>query len=278
MARARPLPLRLHGRHLGLAGSAARPRSGGAAARIPARPPAAGASASSSFEGVPDPAAAGFRQNGVIFFEFGGFLARCSGTSVNSPNLSVVLTAGHCVNDGGRRGHWYLRHWVFVPGYRFGQRPFGVFPANSLFATQGWLESASENFDVGAAAVGRNEHGRRLGAVVGGAGIAWNLSPAQTFDVHGYPAEDPFDGETQRLCAGTPFLGHDAASFLWAGPLNLAVDCNVTGGASGGGWTIAGNVLNGVTDYRYFGEPDTDFGAYFGTEVAKMYGRAARAK
>jgi V8-like Glu-specific endopeptidase len=277
MARARPVRQQLQG-HLGLKGSTRGLLGRAAPRRIPARAPAAGASASSSFEAIPDPAVEGFRQNGVIFFEFGAFLARCSGTSVNSPNLSVVVTAGHCVNEGGRFGHFYLRHWVFVPGYRFGQRPFGVFPAEQLFATQGWLETGSENFDVGAAVVGRSEHGRRLGAVVGGAGIAWNLSPAQTFDVHGYPVEEPFDGETQQLCLQTPFLGHDAASYLWPGPLDLAVDCNVTGGASGGGWTIAGNVLNGVTDYGYPDEPKTDFGAYFGQEVAKMYGRAARAK
>lgn len=277
MARAKPLDVPVRGRfRLGARSASLIAR--GAPERIPARAPASGATASSSFEAVPDPAAPGFREHGVIFFTVGPFFARCSGTSVNAPNLSVVVTAGHCVHDGGPRGHWHARNWVFVPGYRFGQRPFGVFPAKWLFATRGWLATGSENYDVGAAVVSRNEHRRRLGAVVGGTGIAWNQRPEQTFDVHGYPAEDPFDGETQQLCTGTPYLGHDAASFLAPGPLNLAVDCDVTGGASGGGWTIAGNVLNGVTDYGYFEDPDTDFGAYFGREVAKMYGRAARTK
>jgi V8-like Glu-specific endopeptidase len=277
MAAARPLELRRHG---GIR-PARRPRTvteRGRPGRVRASAPAAGASVSSGFEAVPDPAAPEFRQNGVIFFEVGPFLARCSGTSVNAPNMSVVVTAGHCVNGGGRRGHWYAKNWVFVPGYRFGQRPFGVFPARRLFATRGWLLSGSENYDVGAAVVGRNEHRRRLGATIGGAGIAWNQPPGQTFDVHGYPAESPFDGETQRLCSQTPFVGHDPGSFLAPGPLNLAVECEVTGGASGGGWTIAGNLLNGVTDYGYTEDPATDFGAYFGGEVAKMYGRAARVR
>lgn len=277
MARARPLEVRPRGAgHL--QGGAPSPFGLGAPRRVPPRAPAGGASASSSFEVVADPTAAGFRENGVIFFTVGPFLARCSGTSVNAPNLSVVFTAGHCVNDGGSHGRWYIRHWAFVPGYRFGQRPFGVFPAEWLFAPTGWLLDGSENEDVGAAVVGRNEHGHRLGAVVGGAGIAWNQRPRQTFDVHGYPVEAPFDGETQRLCPQTPFLGHDSASFFFRGPLNLAVDCNVTGGASGGGWTIEGNVLNGVTDYGYGDDPATDFGAYFGPEVARMYGRAASVK
>jgi V8-like Glu-specific endopeptidase len=277
MARARPLDIRLRG-GFRPGGRSAGLVAHGAPGRIPPRAPAAAATASSGFEVVPDPAAPGSRQHGVIFFTVGPFLARCSGTSVNAPNLSVVFTAAHCVKDGGPRGRWFGRNWVFVPGYRFGQRPFGVFPAQWLFVTSGWFATGSENYDVAAAVVGRNEHGRRLGAVVGGTGIAWNQRPEQSFDVHGYPAEAPYDGETQRLCGGTPYLGHDAASFLSAGPLNLAVDCEVTGGASGGGWTIEGNVLNGVTDYGYFDDPATDFGAYFGREVAKLYGRAASVK
>jgi V8-like Glu-specific endopeptidase len=232
--------------------------------------------ASSRFDEVGDPTAAAFRQNGVIFFVAYGGLDRCSGTSVNAPNFSVVITAGHCVDSGGPRGKAYARKWVFVPGYRYGQRPFGVFPAKWLDTTRQWLSTGSENFDVGAAVVTRNESGRRLADAVGGAGIAWGLKADQVFDVHGYPAAPPFDGETQRLCAQTPFLGHDPMSLLFGGPLNLAVDCNVTGGASGGGWTIRGNLLNSVTNYGYSDDRATDFGAYFGKEVARLFARAGR--
>jgi V8-like Glu-specific endopeptidase len=236
--------------------------------------PPAGASTSSTFDEVTDPTASELRQNGVIFFEVHGGLARCSGTSVNAPNFSVVFTAAHCINSGGPRGQWYTGHWVFVPGYRYGQRPFGVFPAKWLDTTRQWRSTGSENFDVGAAAVMRSEHGQRLADAVGGTGIAWGLKADQVFDVHGYPAAPPFDGETQRLCSQTPFLGHDPSSFLSSGPLNLAVDCDVTGGASGGGWTIHGGVLNSVTNYGYPEDPATDFGAYFGREVGRLYVRA----
>ena len=233
----------------------------------------------SDFEAVADPTAPEYRQNGVIFFlVFGIFPGRCSGTAVDSPNRSVVFTAGHCVFDGGLGGLWFNEDWVFVPGYRFGQRPFGVFPATRIDATRQWVADGSENADVGAAVVGRNEKGQRLGAAVGGAGIAWNLKPNQVFDVHGYPVEAPFDGETQRVCKQRPYLGHDPESFLSPGPLNVSVACEVTGGASGGGWTIAGNRLNGVTDYGYFDDPETDHGAYFGTEVARLYGRVGSAR
>jgi V8-like Glu-specific endopeptidase len=245
---------------------------GGDSHRVAASASRPGASTSSTFGEVADPTAAESRQNGVIFFAADGGGARCSGTSVSAPNFSVVFTAGHCVYSGGSRGRWYRGQWVFVPGYRYGQRPFGVFPAVRIDATRQWVATGSENFDVAAAVVGRNERGERLADAVGGTGIAWGLKADQVFDVHGYPAAPPFDGETQRLCAQTPFLGHDPQSFLFEGPLNLGVDCDVTGGASGGGWTIRGDVLNSVTNYGYGDDRATDFGAYFGEEVGRLYG------
>jgi V8-like Glu-specific endopeptidase len=229
--------------------------------------------ARTDFAAVADPTAPGFSQNGVIFFVVPGEgPARCSGTSVQAPNRSVVITAGHCVHELGR---WYDRDWIFVPGYHDGERPFGVFAAKWIGATAPWVGDGSENADVGAAVVGRNERQQRLGAAVGEDRIAFGLPPSQTFDVHGYPVAPPFDGATQRVCAGTPFLGHDVESFLWRGPLNLALTCDVTGGASGGGWTIDGDVLNGVTDYGYGDDPTTDFGSYFGGAARALYEQAA---
>ena len=233
----------------------------------------------SEFEQVADPTAPEFRVHGAVFVSLGIFgYGRCSGTAVRSGNKSVVFTAGHCIHSGGRSGVWVPFRWVFVPAYRYGQRPFGVFPARWIDTTKQWRAGGSENFDVGAAVVGRNQRGELLGEAVGGVGIAWNLKPDQTFDVHGYPAEEPFDGETQRICRGAPFLDHDPNSFLRPGPLNLGVPCDVTGGASGGGWTIAGNRLNSVTSYGYASEESPNFGPYFGKEVARLYGRATRVR
>ncbi len=229
------------------------------------------------FEQVPDPTLPEFRVNGALFLSFGIFgYARCSGTAVRSRNESVVVTAGHCLNSGGRHGRWFTGPMAFIPAYRYGQRPFGIFPVRWIDTTRQWRADGSENYDVGAIVVGRNQAGAKLGEAVGGTGIAFDLKANQTFDVHGYPAEAPFDGETQRICRGTRFLGHDASSFVFPGPLNLAVTCQLTGGASGGGWTIADGRLNGVTDYGYFDETSPAYGAYFGKEVARLYGRAAR--
>lgn len=276
MARAKPLERLRAGSPPVAAGSAASQSS--APHRYPPLAPSEGASASSASETVVDPTAPLARTNGVVFIVTPFGLGRCSGTSVNAPNYSVVFTAAHCIDDGSPFGQLFAQHWVFVPGYRFGQRPFGVFPAKWLDTTRQWPDSENENFDVGAAVVSRNERGQLLAKAVGGTGIAWGLKPRQVFDVHGYSVEAPFDGETQQVCKQTPFLGHDPRSFLSPGPLNLAVECQTTGGSSGGGWTIRGRILNSVTDYGYTGDPGTDYGPYFGREVGRLYVRARRVR
>jgi V8-like Glu-specific endopeptidase len=258
---------------LALAPAGAQAAAGG----YPPRQAAAGASASSTSEALPDPTLPGLAVNGAIFIGEGrgrGF-ARCSGTSVNAPNLSVVFTAGHCVYDEGR---WSAHRWVFVPGYHHGERPFGTFTARWLGTTPQWLASENFNFDVGAAVVGRNERGQRLAEAVGGDGIAWNRPLGQVFDVYGYPVARPFNGGTLQLCRQAAYEGHDIGSFLSPGPLDLAVPCEVSPGGSGGGWVIDGDVLNGVTSNGYSEDATTDYGPYFGKEVARLFARAARVK
>jgi V8-like Glu-specific endopeptidase len=275
MKRAEPLDLPVPERAKLVFGGAA--ETAGVSPRVyPPLAPEPSATSSSAFEAVPDPTAAASRVHGAIFIETPFGLGRCSGTSVNAPNYSVVFTAAHCIHSGGPNGRWVNFRWVFVPGYRYGQRPFGVFPAKWIDTALQWRTTGSENFDVGAAVVGRNQRGQLLAKAVGGTGIAWGLKPKQVFDIHGYPAAPPFDGETQQLCTQTPFLGHDPRSFLMPGPLNLAVDCNVTGGASGGGWTIRDDILNSVTNYGYGDDLVTDFGAYFGKEVGRLFHRAGQ--
>jgi hypothetical protein len=249
----------------------ARPHFGPASASASVDEPVFG----SNFELVSDPTAPQFRIHGAFFVSgfFGDGL--CSGTSVESPNESVVITAAHCLDGIGRRSRS-----AFIPAYRYGQRPFGVFPVRWVGTTKQWRGVfRTANFDVGALVLGRNQRGETLFDAVGGAEMAWNLKARQIFNVHGYPGEEPFDGETQRLCREVPFLGHDPTAFAFPGPLNLANDCDVTGGASGGGWMIrGGTTLNSLTSYGHFDSESPVFGPYFGKEAARLYHRAARVR
>jgi V8-like Glu-specific endopeptidase len=245
--------------------------------RRPPRRPAGGALDRALSESVADPAAPGTSENGVVFVAGGPNRerGRCSGTSVNAPNFSVVFTAGHCVHD---EGHWWARSWVFVPGYRYGERPFGTFPAHWLGTTPGWLRDENFNYDVGVAVVSRNERGQRLAEVAGADGIAWGLPPDQAFDVYGYPVAPPYDGATLQLCPQSRYIGHDLGAFLSPGPLEIGVECEVSGGSSGGGWVVSGNTLDGVTSNSYDSDPTTTFGPYFGKAVEKLFDEAARVR
>lgn len=226
---------------------------------------------------VPDPAAPGLRRYGAVFISEGpgeGF-ARCSGTSVTAGNRSLVFTAGHCVFDEGR---WWARHWVFVPAYRYGERPFGTFAAKWLGTTPGWRHGENFNYDVGVAVVERNERGERLGEAVGADRIAFDRPHPQSFDVYGYPVARPFNGATLHVCSGARYLGHDLEAWFSPGPLELGVGCEVSGGSSGGAWVIDGDTLNGVTSNSYGNDPTTVYGPYFGKAVARLYARAERVR
>src|SRR5664279_1834521 len=79
-----------------------------------ARRPADAVGASASSIRVADFSGEGLRTNGRIF----GFDPRegaysCSGTALNTPSRSIVLTAGHCVLEAGSAG----KDLVFIPAY-----------------------------------------------------------------------------------------------------------------------------------------------------------------
>lgn len=228
-------------------------------------------------ETIVDPTEPQYRVNGAIFISEGAGIGygRCSGISVVAPSRSVVITAGHCVYD---EGIWSDRKWVFVPGYHHGERPFGTFTAHWLGTTPAWHAHENENFDVGAAVVGRNEKGQTLAAAVGADRLKTGLSPDQTFDVYGYPVEKPFNGGTLQVCREAGFEGHDFGSLFEPGPLDLAISCDDSAGGSGGGWVIEGNVVNSITTYGYPSDPFTNFGPYFGEDVASLYARAKQIK
>jgi V8-like Glu-specific endopeptidase len=252
---------------------AARPIQGAPPAHASGLDPALTATSAT----IDDPTEPKYRVNGVIFISEGaGFgYGRCSGTSVVSPSKSVVITAGHCVYD---EGIWSDRKWVFVPGYHHGERPFGTFTAHWLGTTPAWHARENENFDVGAAVVGRNEKGQTLAAAVGADRLKTGLPPDQTFDVYGYPVEKPFNGGTLQVCREASFIGHDFGSFFEPGPLDLAISCDDSAGGSGGAWVIEGDVVNSVTTYGYPSDPFTNFGPYFGEDVAKLYARAKQVR
>jgi hypothetical protein len=205
------------------------------------------------------------RTNGKVFFTDGGVNYVCSGTALLSGNKSVVWTAGHCVHDGAVNFH---TNWAFVPGYADGSRPYGTWSARSLLTTSGWATRGDFSYDEGAAVVSLNT-GRALTDVTGGRNIAFNTARNQTYAAHGYPAASPFNGQRLWVCT-SPLRYNDTS----ASPATIGIDCNMTGGSSGGGWIASGS-LTSVNSYGYRTLPNVMFGPYLGSVAQSLYTAAS---
>lgn len=218
---------------------------------------------------VADPSAVDLRAHGRVFFtipqgtEAGDYV--CSATAVNSRNRSVVWTAGHCVFEISGGG--YVTNWTFVPAYSDRTAPFGEWPAKRLAAPKPWQTVQNLHYDLGAAVVGKNTSGQRLQEVVGARGIGFDLPRDQLYDAYGYPAELPFTGEREYQCESEQ-AGSDQT--VGSGPATMSIDCDMTGGASGGGW-ISGTTLLSVTSYGYRADPFHLYGPYMSRAAKALY-------
>lgn len=187
----------------------------------------------------------------------------CSGTALNTPSRSIVLTAGHCVIEKGSEG----RRIAFVPAYDHGVRPFGTFEAKSVYVMPQWRRSENPDFDLAALRVRPS----RLGAltdVVGGRGFATSKSRLATFEIFGYPAAHA-GGEELRSCRAQG-LGLDRLTNVFGGPPTMPASCDMAAGASGGAWIFDGQFVSGVTSYGYQGRPTQLFSPYFGPQVGSF--------
>ena len=205
--------------------------------------------------------------HGKVFFTLGGNDYVCSGTALLSGNKSVVWTAGHCVNEGPGA---FATNWQFVPAYKDGSAPLGVYTAQDLFAPSAWANSGDFSYDLGAAVVGPAS-GTALTDRVGGRGIAFNYNRSQNYQSYGYPAAPPFSGERLWRC-NSPLQTTDTS----ANPATNGIGCDMTGGSSGGGWIVGSSVYS-VNSYGYSNQPNVMYGPYQGSVAQSLYNAAASA-
>jgi V8-like Glu-specific endopeptidase len=261
---------RVTGAPLGTPSASAKP------ARVPASRAAVDASAASTR--FPE------RVHGKVFLTISGGSQPgdyvCSATVVASNAHTLAWTAGHCVHDP-EFGGGFASNWAFVPAFRNGERPFGTWPARELFTTRGWSQDINIRQDIGAARLARDQQGRGIEDVLGARGIAFNGSRTHGITAFGYPAlTNPlsfpprFDFDGQRLwsCA-SPITASDSPP--GAGPATMQIECDMTGGASGGGWVTGTGRVNGVTSYGYVGDGSHLYGPYFGEAAERLYDDAA---
>jgi V8-like Glu-specific endopeptidase len=257
---------------------AAEPRDVLAAEAPPQTAGGAPATAAGTFvrDEIADPSQEPFRAHGKVFLTITGGSDPgdyvCSGTAVEARNLSVVWTAGHCVFDD--LGGGFATNWMFAPAYKDGSTPFGGWAASELAAPQPWREQGNLKYDLGAAVVAEDAQGQALGEVVGGRGIGFNRPREQTYHAFGYPSAAPFTGERPFRCTDQLGGTDDPGG---PGPNTNFITCDMTAGASGGGWVADGELLS-VTSYVYceevFGEllcGEELYGPYQGRVAHRLY-------
>lgn len=232
--------------------------------RAPARDLRPPGTAGASSVRVSDAADIGTRTNGKILgVDPAEGAYSCSGTALNTPSHSIVLTAGHCVIEHGNEG----RKISFVPAYDHGNRPFGTFGAEAVYVMPQWRNDENPDFDVAAIKVRPNKLGA-LTEVVGGRGYATSKSRAAAFQIFGYPAARA-GGEELRSCRAHG-LGLDRLTDRYFGPPTMPASCDMAAGSSGGAWLFDGEYVSGVTSYSYQGRPTQLFSPYFGSEVGSF--------
>ncbi|MER5637317.1 trypsin-like peptidase domain-containing protein [Kitasatospora sp. NPDC002227] len=190
----------------------------------------------------------------------------CTASVVDSAGLNLIITAAHCVYDpiAGQRSDL-----VFIPGYRDGETPNGVWPLVAITVDPSWSENGNPDLDV-AFAIVKPQGGKQVQQVLGGNSLGINKGYQLPVKVTGYPSS----GDVPITCSNVTSR---------QSPTQLRIDCpDYTGGTSGSPWitdldpkTHTGTVVGVIGGYQEGGDsPDTSYSSYFGDQVQQLYDRA----
>ncbi|WP_225824698.1 trypsin-like peptidase domain-containing protein [Streptomyces naphthomycinicus] len=183
----------------------------------------------------------------------------CTASVVHSPGGDLVVTAAHCVDDSG--------DLVFVPGYRDGRAPYGVWEVTRRFLPAGWAEGRDEDSDL-AFAVVAGRSGEGLEDTVGANAFAPGVATGATaVTVTGYPDSR----ETPITCTNRPSP---------RGSTQQRIDCpDFTGGTSGSPWINGDHQVVGVLGGHDEGgaTADVSYSVVLGHEAGELYARAVKA-
>ncbi len=196
---------------------------------------------------------------------FSGGRRFCTASVVHSPRHDLVVTAAHCLDGGAKDA-------VFVPGYRDGEAPYGVWRLGRWFLPEGWAKGRREDSDVAFVVVadrrgGEEGAGEGVEDVVGGNRfVAGMATGATAVTVTGYP-----NSRTGPVgCTDKP---------NWYGRHQQRIACpGFSGGTSGSPWVNGDGDVVGVLGGHEGGgaTADVSFSVVFGAEVAALYREAER--
>ncbi|MFH8403968.1 trypsin-like serine peptidase [Streptomyces sp. NPDC018019] len=192
----------------------------------------------------------------------------CTASVVHSATRDLVVTAAHCVYDGGFR-----TNLVFAPGYHDGVLPYGAWVPSHIIVDPRWADGRDEDHDVAFLRVrrahGTGPAGQRVEDLTGAEQIRFSPPGGLPTRTVGYPddRESPVDcrntttavpGQLRFDCAGFP-------NGTSGGPLLTAVAPD----------TGLGTVTGVIGGRDEGGDEETSYSSWFGPDIAALYRRAA---
>jgi V8-like Glu-specific endopeptidase len=208
---------------------------------------------------------------GALFVREGSSDHFCTASVVTSPGRNLLITAAHCI-DGGK-GSGYRQDIVFIPDYRNGQAPFGVWTVRKLLVAPGWASESDPDLDVGFVVLAPHD-GKNIEDILGANRLAIDPPYQDLVRVTGYPAS----GDAPITCLNwTSRLSATQLRFVCGG---------FTGGTSGSPWvmrfdrfTRSGTIVGVIGGYQQGGNtPSVSYSSYLGQAIQKLYRQAIAAE
>ena len=204
---------------------------------------------------------------GALFVRQGSADHFCTASVVASPGRDLLITAAHCINGG--KGSGYRQDIVFIPDYRNGKAPFGVWTVRRLLVAPGWASQANPDLDVGFVVL-ESHDGKNIEDILGANRLAIDPPYQDLVRVTGYPAS----GDAPITCLNyTSRLSATQLRFVCGG---------FTGGTSGSPWIMhfdrrsrTGTVVGVIGGYQQGGYTDSiSYSAYLGRAIQRLYRQA----
>jgi V8-like Glu-specific endopeptidase len=207
---------------------------------------------------------------GALFVREGSVGHFCTASVVASPGRDLLITAAHCINGGNGSG--FRQDVVFIPDYRDGEAPFGVWAVRKMLVAPGWAKRADPDLDVGFVVLEPHD-GKNIEDILGANRLEINPPYQELVRVSGYPDSD----DAPITCLNyTSRLSATQLRFVCGG---------FTGGTSGSPWimhfdriTRTGTIIGVIGGYQQGGDTDSiSYSAYLGQAIGLLYRQAIAA-
>lgn len=172
----------------------------------------------------------------------------------------LVMTAGHCVHDGGSSGKW-MKTIEVIPAMNGSTRPYGTYVSSNLRSVTGWTVSGNHEYDYGAIILSSNA-GSRTG-YYGYASLSDSSLNGLLVNTAGYPADKPSGTQwymsgnlssisTRKLYYNIDTAGGQSGSAVYRlqSGARHAVGIHAYGGCPNGATRITSGVFTNISNWK----------------------------